>query len=378
MYLSRMLLTTAALGAAAIAPSAAQAAEGFTAVTSDGRLAHFHSDSRPGLSAPVKVVGLAAGERIVGLDRARSGELLALTSAGNIDVLDDKTGKATPKFPAPVTSPVAPAAPLTFAVAPDGTSARIITTGRDVSVNLATGAGTAGPGVTFAPTDAHAGAPATPALDYAADGRLIGLAGAQGVYAAETAPGAGTLNTLTAAPFPALEPLRTTIASDGSVWAAANFSTNANRPKQSRVVRYDPATGRISGQRGVFFLSQFAALADDGPVADDTTAPEATISGRVLQRHVARGGSHYGGLRVKVDEGGQTLASVRLRGKVVGFALATAETAGTYALEFGAGGRNAVALRRAAAAHRRVTVHLAVHDWAHNLKTYDRVMRLSG
>src|SRR5512133_1082559 len=100
---SRTLLTTAALAAAAIAPSAAHAAEGFTAVTSTGEVAHFHSDSRPGLIGAVKVTGLASGERIVGLDRAPSHELLALTSAGRIVVLDDKTGKATPKFPAAVT-----------------------------------------------------------------------------------------------------------------------------------------------------------------------------------------------------------------------------------------------------------------------------------
>jgi len=106
MSLSRTLLTVAAFGAAAIAPSAAQA-EGFTAVTSDGHIAHFHSDTRPRLSPKlVKVTGLAAGERIVGLDRAP--ELLALTSAGRIAVLDATTGKATPKLAAPVTGPVDP------------------------------------------------------------------------------------------------------------------------------------------------------------------------------------------------------------------------------------------------------------------------------
>ena len=69
---------------------------------------------------------------IVGLDRAPSGELLALTSAGNIASVDRDTGKATAKFAAPVTAAVDPNAALTFAVAPDGASARIITAGRDV------------------------------------------------------------------------------------------------------------------------------------------------------------------------------------------------------------------------------------------------------
>src|SRR5262245_26498357 len=120
MSLSRSLLTTAALAAAVIAPSAAHAAEGFTAVTSTGQVAQFHSDSKPGLIAPHDISGLASGESVVGMDRAPSGELLALTSAGRIVDLDASTGKATPKFAAAVTAAIAPNAPLTFAVAPDG------------------------------------------------------------------------------------------------------------------------------------------------------------------------------------------------------------------------------------------------------------------
>jgi hypothetical protein len=377
MTLSRTLLTTAAVAAAAIAPSAANAAEGFTAVTSTGDVAHFHSDARPALTTPVKVTGLAAGERVVGLDRAKSGELLALTSAGRIDVLDDGTGKATPKFPAAVTAPVNPNAALTFAVAPDGASARIVTAGRDVTINLTTGAATSGAGLTFAPGDAHAGAQATPTLDYAADGHLIGIAGAQGVYAGQTAPGAATLNTLAAAPFAAIESLRATVASDGSVWTASNLSARANRPPQSRVVRYDPATGRITGQDGVFLLRRLDALTADGPVADDTTAPKATISGRTLTRHVSKGHAFYTGLRVKVNEGGQTVASLRLHGKTVGFALATTDVAGTLKLEFGTNKKDDAALRRAAAAHRKVLVHVAAHDFASNKRSFDRSLRLA-
>jgi hypothetical protein len=96
MTLSRTLLTAVALAAAAIAPSAAHAAEGFTAVTSSGAITHFQSDSRPGLTKPVKITGLVSCERVVGLDRAPSGELLALTSTGRIVVLDARTGKVTP------------------------------------------------------------------------------------------------------------------------------------------------------------------------------------------------------------------------------------------------------------------------------------------
>jgi hypothetical protein len=375
---SRTLLTTAALAAAVIAPSAANAAEGFTAVTSTGDIVQLHSDSAPGLTGVHKVTGLAAGETIVGLDRTPTGELLGLTSAGNIASVDRATGEATPKFSAPVTTAVAANAPVTFAVAPDGASARIITPGRDVVVNLATVAATNGPGLTFAAGDPHAGAQAAPALDYAADGRLIGLDAGQGAYAAQTAAGASTLQTLTGVPFKAIEPTRATVASDGSVWSASNLSDKPNRAPQSRLVRFDPATGKITGQNGVYLFDRVAAIAADGPVADDKTPPKATLSGKVLERKVnKRGDAYWTGVTVKANEGGQTVASIRLNGKVAGMALASIDRAGSLELEFGANRKYGSALRRAAAAHRRVVVHVTVNDWAGNKHIYDRAMRLS-
>ena len=374
---SRTLLTTAALAAAVIAPSAAHAAEGFTAVTSAGQIAQVHSDSSPGLSGIHNVTGLAAGERIVGLDRAPSGELLALTSAGNIASVDRDTGRATAKFAAPVTGAVDANAALTFAVAPDGASARIITAGRDVTINLANGAATAGSGLSFAPGDPNAGVQAAPALDYAADGRLIGVAAGQGAYAVQTAANAATLQTLVATPFPNLQPERSTVASDGSVWTAANLSVKPNRPAQSRLVRWDPASGKITGQDGVFFGVRLDALAAEGPVADDRTAPDATFAGNVLRRHVKRGFSYWTGLRIRSNEGGQTVASLRLNGKVIGFGLVTRYSAGSAHMDFGASKKNAAALRRAAKAHRKVVVHVTVRDFAGNKHIYDRSLRVS-
>jgi hypothetical protein len=375
---SRTLLATAALGAALLAPSAAHAAEGFTAVAVDGRVAHLQSDAIPGLKpAPIKVTGLASGERIVGLDRAPSGELLALTSAGNIDALNADTGKATPKFAAPVTAPVDPNGALTFAVAPDGASARIITAGRDVSINLATGAVTAGSGLTFAAGDPNAGAQPAPALDHGRDGRLVGVAAAQGVFAAQTASGAATLSTVAKLPFPGNEPVRSTVASDGSVWTVATLGTTPNRSKQSRLVRWDPATGRVTGQDGTFLFVRVAALAADGQVPDDTTKPKATFSDKVLRRKVTRGNAYCQGLRIKVDEGGQTVASLRFRGKIAGFGLVSRDSAGSSTLQIGPRKGMGATLRRAAAAHRRAIVHLTVRDWAGNKRIYDVPVRLS-
>jgi hypothetical protein len=375
MALSKALLTAVALGAAAVAPSAAHAAEGFTGVTAGGDVVQFHSDSAPGVRhAPKQVTGLAAGETIVGLDRAPSGELLALTSAGNVAALDTATGKAVVKFPAPVTGPVDANAAVTFAVAPNGAAARILTAGRDVTVDLATGKTTAGPGLTFAAGDHHAGAQAAPALDYEADGRLIGVDAGQAAVAVQTAVGASTLGTLSGLPFKAVEPLRSTVASNGTVWTAARLSSTS---RQSRFVSYDPVTGRISDTNGAYLGIELAAVAADGAVADDKTKPNATISGKVLHRHVVRGGSVYTGLRVKSDEAGQTLVSLRLGGKVVGMDLGTRYTPGTISLQFGARRGEAVALRKAAAAHRRALVHVTVHDWAGNKRVYDHAVRLS-
>ena len=375
---SRTLLSTAALAAAVIAPSAAHAAEGFTAVTSTGDVVTLHSDTGPGLTAIHKVRGLAAGERIVGLDRTPTGELLGLTTAGNIASVDRATGRARPKFPAPVTTAVAADAPLTFAVAPDGASARIITPGRDLVVNLATGAATNASGLTFAVGDPHAGAQAAPSLDYAADGRLIGLDAAQKAYAVQTAPGAATLQTLARVPYRTFEPTRSTVASDGSVWTASNLSDKPDRVPQSRFVRYDPATGRITGQNGVFLGVRLNAVAASGPVADDKRAPRATFTGRVLTRHTKHGSpTLWTGLRLKVNEGGQTVGSLRLHGKIVGFGLATVYKAGSIRIDFGSNKKDTAALRKVAKAHGRAVVHLTVRDWAGNKHIYDRAVRLA-
>ena len=180
----------------------------------------------------------------------------------------------------------------------------------------------------------------------------------------QTAAGAATLQTLVATPFPNLQPERSTVASDGSVWTAANLTDKPNRPAQSRLVRYDPATGQIKGQDGAFLGVRLDALTADGPVADDKSAPNATFSGKVVQREVKRGNAYWSGLRIKTSEGGQTVASLRLNGKVVGFGLVTRYSAGSASLDFGATKKGAAALRQAAKAHRRAIVHITVRDWA--------------
>jgi hypothetical protein len=378
MTASRSLLTAAALGAALAAPSAAHAAEGFTGVTSAGQVAVFQSDSLPGVQSLVDVSGLGAGEHVVGLDRAPGGALLALTSAGNVATLDAATGKAIMKYDHPVTAAIDPAGALTFAVAPDGATARIIVAGRDETVTLATGVTAAtSPALAFAAGDVNAGTDPGAAVDFGADGRLLGLSAARGAFVAETAPGAGTLSTLAALPFTATAPVRATVGSGGIVYAvSALHGPRAASPPQSRLVRFDPATGRVTGQNGVFLGQQLGAIASTGAVPDDTSKPSATVSGRSLRRHVSRGYSYYTGVALKVSEPGQTVASLRLRGKTVAFGLASTDLAGRVQLQV-VPRRGTGALLRSAALHgRRAVLHLTVHDWAGNQRAYDRTVRL--
>jgi hypothetical protein len=276
-----------------------------------------------------------------------------------------------------VTGSVDPDAALTFAVAPDGKSARIITAGRDEVVDLATGAAKPNGGITFAPGDHHAGAQAVPAFDYLPDGRLIGVDPAQSAIAVQTAPGAATVSTVAGLPIKAPEPVRTTVASDGSAWTVVGLTVRGKPTSQSRLLHYDPATGKLSGVNGTFLGVKFAAVASDGPVADDTTTPKASIGGNVVRRHVSHGHSWFGPIGVKSNAPGEVLAELRLNGKTVAFALESRDTAGSFTVRFAPRRGSGATLRRAAAAHRRALVWMSVHDWAGNKRTLERAVRLS-
>jgi hypothetical protein len=67
----------------------------------------------------VAVSGLRGGDTIIAVDRAPSGELLALGRSRAIYTLDPSTGRATEKL-APSTGSIDPSAPVTFSIAPTG------------------------------------------------------------------------------------------------------------------------------------------------------------------------------------------------------------------------------------------------------------------
>src|SRR3954466_15823099 len=128
------LLTALAL------PAAAQANEGFAAITSNGRLATFTEQSQPWMLTLNPVTSAVRHARIVGLDRLPSGGLLAPDSAGRIFDLDLGAARLTPRYGGrPVAGAVDPATSLTFTVAKDGASVLVVS--RDVArrVDLASG-----------------------------------------------------------------------------------------------------------------------------------------------------------------------------------------------------------------------------------------------
>src|SRR3954471_14423676 len=123
------LLTALAL------PSAAQANEGFAAITSSGRLATFTEQSQPSLLSLNPVTSAVRHARIVALDRLPSGTLLALDSEGRIFDLDAASARLTLPFGgravAPVPGGIESATTVTFTAANDGGSVLVIN--RDVA-----------------------------------------------------------------------------------------------------------------------------------------------------------------------------------------------------------------------------------------------------
>jgi hypothetical protein len=142
-------------------------------------------------------------------------------------------------------------------------------------------------------------------------------------------------------------------------------------------VRYDPATGKITGVNGTFLFVELAAVADDGTVPDDTTKPTASIRGTVLRRHVTHGFSSYGPVGIKLSEPAQITGHLLLGGRGVGFAFTGTDVAGVTGLRFTPTKSQGAVLRKAAAAHRRVVVRVTVRDWAGNKRTTEKAVRLS-
>jgi hypothetical protein len=357
-------IAAAALGA--VVPAAADAADGFAGVSGGHRLVTFHSDTIPALSEARDIGGLPGGERLVALDQMPdASRLLGLGVSGTIYAID----RAAPKVTGVVGGFGAQLLPgtraATLSVAADGKSVRVLANGRDKTVDL----------VTRVITSDVAAPLANVAADAGADGVLRGVnPDANALVAINGAPGApAQAQTLAPLNLQTSGATAVTTAADGAAWILTGLPARSDNPgavKQSRLLRYDPQTGKLRQQSSYFFTT-LDAIAATGTVADDTTAPKATV--RVPKQSVGDAVRRRGFLAiVTTNEPGQTVMSARLGKKYSGFGFATAIRADGQ-LRVIANERQA-SIRKLAG--KRLTLHLAIHDFAGNTKLVDRSFTL--
>lgn len=347
------LMAAALAGLAlAAAPVAAQAADTFAGVAGGHRLVTFHSDTIPALSEATDIAGLPGGERLVALDAQPSGELLGLGVSGTIYGIDAHASKVTRTVAGFGAGLLPGTRTATLSVAADGKTARVIANGRDKVVDLTSGAI-----VSDAATPV-----AAVAADLGSDGVLRGVD-----------PTSNSVVSIDAAGEHALAPLKlettgptaATTAADGSTW----ILTGLSRGDQSRLLRFDPATGQVSA-RSTYLFEQLDAIAATGTAPDDRAAPRVSV--RIPGQSVRDVKRRHGFLAlVTTSEPGQTVGSARLGKAYRGFGFGTAEHAGTL--------RVLISPRKGALpgmAGHRVRLHLAIHDWAGNTKLVDRYFTL--
>jgi hypothetical protein len=168
-----------------------------------------------------------------------------------------------------------------------------------------------------------------------------------------------------------VDPTAVTTGLDGSTWIVTALP-HTHTTDQSRVLRFDPATGRVGVQRSYLF-QQLDAIAATGLVPDDHAAPKVTV--RIPRQTVRSALARHGFIAdVTTSEAGQTVMSARVGTSYRGFGFATKIGDDGGRLRVLASSRRQ---RIRASAGHRIRLHLAVHDWAGNVKIIDRYFRLA-
>jgi hypothetical protein len=352
------LLAAAVASLTLAVPAAAHAADAFVGVTAGDQLVHFTSDTIPGLSAAESIDGLPGGERIVALDAGVGGagsELIALGRSGTLYGLDGAHHKVT-RTAGGFGLPIDPGTPASLSVAPDGKSARVIAAGHDRTVELISGAITA-----------DAPAAANVVVDAGADGVLRGIDPVSNSVVSLDAAGEHALAPLALSTH---APNAVTTAADGALWISTSLAPRAHGEEQSRLLRFDPQTGRLRSQSS-FLFQQLDALAATGTAPDDTKAP--TVSVHIPKQTLKSALKHRGYVAViTTSEPGQTVMSARVGSSYRAFGFTTAIHGGTIRV-LASSKQDRI---RATAGH-RVRLHIAVHDWAGNTKVLDRYFTLA-
>ncbi|MDQ8044235.1 MAG: DUF4394 domain-containing protein [Solirubrobacteraceae bacterium] len=345
----------------ATAPAMSSAATAFYGVTSDNHLAEFQSDNTTQAPA-LPIRGLAAGENVVGLDiRPADGRLYGLTNKSRIVVINPRTATITYVGDKAI-DPALTGDKAGFDFDPVLDSIRVETnaaqnlridprTGQlQATTTTVTPTPTPTPDATTPTTPSTTPQPTTVSTPGKADGNAAYAAGD---------PGAGTAPKITALAytnaFPvgnstelfALDSARKTLVkqdpqndgtlhtvgslnqsgnpiafdiADGNVgYAAISTTSGGTRVGLYKVNLSTGAAAPVGGDNVVGTNQPIVAIAADGVIGDDTTAPKLSVasSSTQLRSRLLTGGLQ---MTVNANEAITGTASVRYKGHTVGTA----------------------------------------------------------
>lgn len=318
------MLGAAWAGAALLVPAPALGAEAFYGVTSGNILVTFHSDSPGAIRAAVPIVGLAAGEQIIALDkRPRTNQLYGLSSTSRLHVIDPISGSAL--APGGPFSPALAGGQFGFDFNPVADRIRITTDGRqNLRINPEDGQVAAEDGkIAYAEGDSGAGtlpSPAAVAHTNNAPGTtetlLFVIDSARDALAIQNPPTSGMLATVGALGVDLVEPVNLDIGTDGRAWVAAR----RNGAADAELFTLDLKTGAVSNGSLFPAIEGYAGLirglAAAGQVPDDKTPPVVVVA---VDRRVALSKLRRAvRAEVSCSEPCSVAATLQLRGRTVG------------------------------------------------------------
>ena len=351
----RFLLFLAVATACLAVPAVGSAAERLVAIDEANRLVVFSSDT-PRAITRVRVTGLGAGERLLGLDvRPANGQLVAVSSSSRLYALDAGTGAATAIGQAPF-SPTVSGGAFGFDFNPTVDRIRLTSDGRqNLRLHPDTGAVAAVDGMlAYGTADARNGSvPQVVASAYtnsvrgATTTQLYDIDVARDVLVLQNPPNNGTLVTVGPLGVDAQSGGFDIAPSDGVAWAVLRVPGQGG----SQLYRINLATGAatlVGRIGGGLVVNGLAAL---GAAQPDTAAP--TLS--IVTLGSTAGASSLAGrpglpVRAACSEACTLTARFLLGSRVVGTATATTELAGSVPLRLrlSAAGAAAVRARRTA------------------------------
>jgi hypothetical protein len=277
----RLTVALLAAGMTAIAAAPASAADAIYGVTDQNRLVRFTSEAPSGFIADTPLQGLAAGERVVGLDvRPSDDTLFGVTSANRGVQINPVTGAVRPAF-----GPFAPAlSGNSYGVDfnPQANALRIVS---DADQNLRVTSA----GITVADTNLAYGDgvnPSVGAVAYtnnqpnASSTTLYGIDSGRDALVRIEPPNAGTLAVVGALGINVDEPTGLDIAPSGNTAYAA---LKRNGQSGHELYRIDLATGKATAATSAPAIaipakSNLLDIAVAGSVPDDNTRPEASVA----------------------------------------------------------------------------------------------------